>query len=128
MPRSDSSNPPPALPIEVKKRGAWTVVRFTEASLMDVKLIEALHARVLEVVAGGSTQLVLDFSQVEYISSSMFGVLVATREAVAKAGGTLVLCALNERLNRLLKLARLDSIFTVAPDVAAATKAPKRSG
>ena len=116
-PSSPATPDATALPLEVERRGGWRVARFAEASLMDVTLIEALHARILALVAEGPVDVLLDFRGVEYVSSSMFGVLVAIREAVGKAGGRLVLCGLNDRLLRLLKLARLDAMFEIADDV-----------
>ena len=106
-----------ALPLALESRGDWTVATLTEASMMDVGLIESLHAKVLELAGDGAKNLALDFSRVEYVSSSMFGVLVASREAIGKGGGRLVLCALNERLAKLLKLARLDQLFECVASV-----------
>ena len=108
------------LPVRLADRGEWTVVRIEEPSMMDVKVIEALHARVAALLGGGRLRLVIDFEEVLYISSSMVGVLVAARQDVAKAHGELVLCGLNGRLLELLKLTRLLPMFTIEPDARAA--------
>ena len=50
----------------------------------------------------------------------MIGVLVGARQAVARAGGKLILAALNPRLIELLKITRLEKMFVVEPDVATA--------
>ena len=108
------------LPVDIRDKGAWTVVRLREPSLMDPAVIEALNTHVESLLARNRSRLILDFEQVQYISSSMVGVLVGTRQSVAKSGGELVLCALNPRLLELLKITRLDKMFVVEPDLRAA--------
>ena len=75
------------LPVKIAERGDWTVLRITEPSLMDVSVIETLNEQVEAKLAEGRKKLVLDFKHVQYISSSMVGVLVATNQSVKKAKG-----------------------------------------
>ena len=42
------------------------------------------------------------------------------RQSVVREHGRLVLAGLNRRLNELLKITRLDKMFTVEPDVQSA--------
>ncbi len=126
LPLDDGSPPEPGkirpLPMKVAERNGWTVLRLQEPSLMDVAVIEALHQRIRDLIGDGKTQLVLDFKKVQYISSSMVGVLVAAQQEVQTANGKLILSTLNERLVELLKLTRLESMFTVAPSARDALK------
>ena len=118
--RSKPADPARALPADVYERDGWTVLHLKEASLMDPSVIEALGTHVEQLLAQGCKRLMIDFQMVQYISSSMVGVLVGARQSVDKAGGKLVLCGLHPRLHELLKLTRLEKMFTVEPDVATA--------
>ena len=118
---SDHS-PSDKLPAAIEQRGTWAVLRLLEASLMDPAVIEALSLHVDKMLAEGRTRLIIDFSEVQYISSSMVGVLVSARQSVARAGGKLVLAGLNARLRELLKITRMDKMFTQAPDVETAVR------
>ncbi len=87
---------------------------------MDPGVIEALGAHVDHLLGQGRVRLIIDFEQMQYISSSMVGVLVGARQSVAKAGGELILAGLNRRLHELLRITRLEKMFTVEPDLATA--------
>ena len=128
---SSDSSPAPELTeqdrrsLAVATRGDWTVIRLQDASMMDVQVIERLHGQIRQLVEQGCTRLILDFKKVEYISSSMVGVLVALQQDITKrggGGGRLILSALNNRLAELLRLTRLESMFQVEPDARTALK------
>ncbi len=72
----------------------------------------ALNAQVEK----GTTNLVVDLSGVEYISSAGLRELVSTLKRVKTAGGDLRLCSPSERVNEVLKLSGLDSIFQIYAD------------
>ena len=108
--------------IDIAERGGWTVVKPREASLMDQSRIDAVQAKIVELVAAGHAQLVLNFSAVEYISSSLVGTLLTARQVTQAAGGNVVLAGLNDRLTQVLKIVRLDTMFTIEPDARTALK------
>ncbi|WP_419937721.1 STAS domain-containing protein [Candidatus Palauibacter sp.] len=76
--------------------------------------------RVLARVADGDTDFVIDFSEADYIDSSGLGVLVSLSKHIRDAGGRLTLAGLNEDLQRLFALTRLDSLFEIVESRAAA--------
>ena len=119
------ADPQRLLPARIEEREGWTVLHLREASLMDPSVIEALAGHVEKLLAAGKRQLIVDFEHVQYISSSMIGVLVGARQSVVREQGKLVLVGLNRRLNELLKITRLDKMFTVEPDVPAALSRAK---
>lgn len=114
--------------MSVRERDGWTAVRLNEASLMEPAVIEALNAHVEQLLAQGKNRLVLDFKHVEYISSSMVGVLVGTRQSVTRTGGQLILCGLRPRLHELLRITRLERMFIVEPDLSHAMKRARGEG
>jgi len=58
--------------------------------------------------------IILDMEKTEYFDSSALGALVAFMKEVKGAGGRLILCNASRNIRTLLKLSRLDSIFTIA--------------
>ena len=76
--------------------------------------------RVLARVADRDTDFVIDFSEADYIDSSGLGVLVSLSKHIRDAGGRLTLAGLNEDLQRLFALTRLDSLFEIVESRAAA--------
>ncbi|WP_370641022.1 MULTISPECIES: STAS domain-containing protein [unclassified Pantoea] len=69
---------------------------------------------VLNTVQQGHRQLVLDFSQVDFIDSSCLGALISILKSLSQ-GGQLILCALNDNIKNMFTLTRMDRVFTLAP-------------
>jgi len=76
-----------------------------------------LKSAVVEELEGGRRALVIDFGLTDLIDSGGLGALVTLYRHAEDLGGTLVLANLSEELSTLLRLTKLDTIFTVAPTV-----------
>lgn len=61
--------------------------------------------------------IILDMARAEYFDSSALGALVAFMKEVKAGGGNLILCNISRNIRTLLKLSRLDSIFTIAENL-----------
>lgn len=72
-----------------------------------------LKQRFKDYVADGVTTLVLDCSDVEIIDSIGIGLLVATHNSLAGAGGSLELENATDDIYNLLSTMRLDKHFTI---------------
>jgi len=72
-------------------------------------------AKISELVASGTNRIILDLHKVEIINSSGFGMIVAAHTAVRKSAGVLILANVPVRVNKLLDMTRLSSIFTIVP-------------
>ena len=68
-----------------------------------------------------SARMVLDFTPVTYLSSQAIGMIVDLHRKTAIGGGKLVLCALTPQLLQLLKVTRMDQVFTIVKDQKEAT-------
>ena len=96
-----------------------TAVVFRTPTLMNPGDVERIRAGLLSLLEEEKpTNLVLDFGRVQFIASSVIGILLTLhkRLSAAPAGGTsLVLCAVGPKLMELLKLSRLDRLLTIKP-------------
>lgn len=61
-------------------------------------------------------RMILNLQQVPYMDSSAVAVLVELLQHLRKTGGKIVLTGLQPRVKGLLEIARLESIFGIAPD------------
>jgi anti-anti-sigma factor len=64
-------------------------------------------------IRAGEVRLVLDFSDVDFIDSTMIGTLVAGIRRVNSFQGKVVVCNLAPPLERLLAILKLEKLFTV---------------
>jgi anti-sigma B factor antagonist len=81
-----------------------------------------LRELVRGLIDKGSRKIVLNLGEVEYVDSSGVGELVKTHTTVRNQGGRLVLVNLNKRINDLLQMTKLSSVFDIERDEAGAIK------
>ena len=80
----------------------------------------ALRSTIRRVLGEGKNKLLLNLGQVGYIDSSGIGELVSSFTAVNKEGGTLKLLNLTEKIQDLLAITKLLTVFDVYDDEASA--------
>ena len=89
---------------------------------LDAAAAPALKTKVSEKVEAGATKIVLDLAEVELMDSTGLGTLLSLLKRMPP-GGSLTLCGCGSAVMELIKLTRLDRVFQVFPDAAAAAKA-----
>ncbi|HJT77049.1 MAG TPA: STAS domain-containing protein, partial [Gemmataceae bacterium] len=80
----------------------------------EIKALAAYTEDLLE--EAGSRSLVLNFGRVEYLSSSLVGVLVALHKKLEAAGGRLVLCGVHGQPAEVLDTMRLTRLLNIRGD------------
>jgi len=71
-------------------------------------------------LAAGQVRLVLDLSDVDYISSGGLVALQTIAGRAAARGGKAVLCGLNPRVMKVLEIAGFTQLLSIVPDRAVA--------
>jgi len=82
-----------------------------------------MKQKVLDSLDGGARKFVIDFTRTGYIDSSGLGVLVSLSKKIREQGGDLRLAGLNEDLQTLFELTKLDTLFAIAKTPAEALAA-----
>jgi len=93
---------------------------------IDLEQAGAVRRALLDSLKKGRNVLV-DLSKVTYIDSSGIASLVEGLQVARRQRSELALVSVNQRVRRVLELARLDKVFMIHVDLAAAT-APRPSG
>ena len=106
----------------IKKDAKGVVVVGVDGQLI-VGNRQELKQKVLESLESGARKFVMDFSTTGYIDSSGLGVLVSLSKKIREQGGDLRLAGLNEDLQTLFELTKLDTLFTIAKTPAEALAA-----
>ncbi len=106
--------------IVVERESGIVVVRIVG----DILLADARSLRrALSEAAAGQAQVVVDLEEVGYMDSSGIATLFETFQRVRRAGGRLELAALQRQTLELLRLCRLDRVFSIHGSVEAALHA-----
>mgnify|MGYP000552706257 CR=1 FL=1 len=94
-----------------------TVVTFQETSILDTAQVEAIGRQLLELVADKNRRkLILDFSQVQFMSSSALGILIQLNKQAAAIKGQVIICSLKKELKRVFEITSLHKLFTFCDD------------
>ena len=73
----------------------------------------ALRSAIRELVAGGNQKILLNLAGVRYIDSSGIGELIANYTTVGRSGGQLKLLNLTDKVQDLLVITKLLTVFDV---------------
>jgi anti-sigma B factor antagonist len=89
--------------------GEVTVARLTDHRIIDTSVIEELGSELFDLAERkGNAAIVLNFSQVEFLSSATLNKLVRMNEKVKSTGGRLRLCGIRPVLLEPFTIAGLD--------------------
>src|SRR5438445_12410142 len=79
--------------LEVEDIGDVTVVNFTDKKILDEQNIQIIGEQLFSLVDEvGRRKILLNFGNVEYLSSAALGKLITLNKKLHAAGGRLVLC------------------------------------
>ncbi|MHC4265100.1 MAG: STAS domain-containing protein [Planctomycetota bacterium] len=110
--------------ISIKYDDKVTIITFTQEKILEQTDIKALQDSILSVVEqAGPINLILDFSNVQFLSSSVLGLLIRISKRVYEAEGQLALCSIIPKIYEIFKITRLTNIFDIYNSIEAATEA-----
>ncbi len=98
--------------LQVTRQGDVVVIEVDGQLIVGNR--QELKQRVLEEAEGGARKILVDFANAGYIDSSGLGVLVSLAKRMRELGGDLRLANLNDDLQTLFELTKLDSLFQIA--------------
>lgn len=87
----------------------------------------ALRARIVDLLKQGNKQILLNLSEVTQIDSLGLGILVSSFTSVRKQDGQLKLLNLTSKVQDLLQVTRLYTVFEIMNDETAAIKSFQQS-
>ena len=92
----------------------------TVAGEVDVETAPRLRKALISAGDVPAPMVVVDLREVTFLDSTGLGVLVAGLKRARENGGDLRLVATSSHILRMLAITRLDSVFSVYPDLGAA--------
>ena len=82
----------------------------------------ALRDLVRNLISEGNKKILLNLRNVDYIDSSGLGELVSAFTSMRSGGGALKLLNLNKRVQALLQITKLSTVFEITDDEATSVK------
>ena len=110
-----------SLTMRTRKSGEVTIVDVAGRIQLGEEAV-SLRDALRDLAARSETKVLLNLGEVSYIDSSGIGELVAGFTSVANRGGQLKLLKLTKRIQDLLQITKLYTVFEVYDDEAAAVR------
>jgi anti-anti-sigma factor len=96
----------------VQNIGGVAVVDLSDAAILDGPTIQAIAQRLYALVdEQAQRKIVLVFSQVKFLSSTMLGVLIAMRKKADGIKGRVAICGLRPELRKVFRITRTEKLF-----------------
>jgi anti-sigma B factor antagonist len=104
--------------IEATQTGSSVVLKI--AGRMDAESAEDFDQACASWADRGVSKMVLDLSELTYVSSMGLRSLVLTAKLMQSHNGTLRLCGVSGFVQQILEITRLNTVFTISESVDAA--------
>ena len=104
--------------IQVSEANGVLVIRFTDRQLFDERTVREVADQILAALPndGSPIRLILDFTDINLVSSTLLSKLILLQRRVATSGGKLRLCELSPVIQQVFRTANLDRLFTIDRD------------
>ena len=110
--------------LEVEDSGDVSVVHFVDKKILDEQNIQMIGEDLFKLVDElGRRKIVLNFGNVEFLSSAALGKLITLNRKVQAVRGKLILCTISKEIREVFEITKLDKLFTILPDEQAALQA-----
>jgi anti-anti-sigma factor len=103
--------------MDIASRRLVGAVLLTPKGSIDVATSPALDKHLKDLIAAGDLRLVIDLSQVEYISSAGLRILLAAFKLLRKNNGDMRLIGVVRSVLNIFQIAGLDTAFPILPSL-----------
>ena len=96
--------------------GPTTVILLRGPHISDQVYVDHLGEDLIEVLeTAASPDLLIDFSEIDFLTSSLLGRLIRVHKRAREAGGRLRLCSIRPRILEIFEITQLDRIMDIHP-------------
>jgi len=97
--------------------GEVTVVSFVDRKILDDTNIQEIGEELFDLVDKDyKTKLLLNFENVEYLSSAALGKLITLNKKIREEDGQLKLCGIKPQIYEVFKITKLNKLFDIYDD------------
>ncbi|TWT44034.1 Anti-sigma-B factor antagonist [Phycisphaerae bacterium RAS1] len=104
----------PSSHLKVKRQESVSVVEFADRKILEELSIQEIGEELNRLVeAEPRIKLLLNFKNVDHLSSAALGMLITLNNKVKDQSGTLKLSDINRQIYEVFKITRLNKVFTI---------------
>ena len=113
--------------LELKSEGKHAVVLALAGTIEGGPDAEVFLTTIRQLILEGRRNVLLDLGAVRWINSTGLGILIGGLAALRRAGGTMKIVHLSDRLEGLFAITKLNLVFEVHADEVSALKSFRAS-
>jgi anti-sigma B factor antagonist len=95
------------------------IANFNSNRIVEEETVQEL-GRELASIGQTGRKVILNFSKVDFLSSSVLGKLITFQKKLKANGGALRLCCIKPQIYEIFEITRLNTLFEIFPDEASA--------
>ena len=99
--------------MQIREERQNDILIFKIEGALDSKTAPLLEGKVAEAIATGARQMILDFKDLEYISSAGLRVILKTTKDIKRLEGKLVLCDLADYVKEVFEISGFDTCLPI---------------
>ena len=100
--------------LDIEEINDVTIARFIDKKILDEGNIKIIGNQLFGMIdTDGRRKIVLDFTNVEYLSSAALGKLITLEKKVKAAKGKLRLCNIRPDIYEVFVITRLNKLFDI---------------
>jgi anti-sigma B factor antagonist len=89
---------------------------------LDSNTSQAFEKRLFDAMSDGAKNVIIDFKDLDYISSAGLRVILKATKALKREDGKILLCAMQDYVKEVFEIAGFDSFLPIVPTLDDARK------
>jgi anti-sigma B factor antagonist len=103
--------------LDIDEVGDVTIAKFIDKKILDENNIQIIGNQLFSMIDDeGRTKIILDFTNVEYLSSAALGKLITMEKKVKASKGKLRLCCIRPEIYEVFAITKLNRLFKIYED------------
>jgi anti-sigma B factor antagonist len=100
--------------IEDKENG---ISIFKLNGRLDSNTSQGFEKKIFQAITDGSKHMVIDFKDLDYISSAGLRVILKATKALKREDGRIMLCSMQDYVKEVFEIAGFDSFLPIVPNI-----------
>jgi anti-anti-sigma factor len=105
---------------ELRVVDGFPVAEFWDCLRLDPMAVTQLRSLVEKHLNGGRPELVVDLNGVSFAGSASLGGFIGIHKALKPRGGGVIFCNVDDTVRETLRVARIDELCPIVPDLPSA--------
>jgi anti-sigma B factor antagonist len=101
--------------MEIIEEKQSRISTFKLQGRLDSNTSQVFEKRIFDAISNGSKYLVIDFKDLDYISSAGLRVILKATKALKREDGKIMLCAMQDYVKEVFEIAGFDSFLPIVP-------------